>query len=154
MALGMGRGVVALMRTLVRLLILVVVAAAWSGRNLPDQVSLGPNADLYRGPEHCDWQGTWFITIESEEIAGDSVGFPSMGPGWSMFVRDPESVERFVFDAPRDLDRPLPADARLVGDSDTGFELWFSDSDPDYVFLTDGDRTESWVRADEWFLCA
>jgi hypothetical protein len=121
---------------------------------LPDRFDFaGVEAEMFRGPQHCGWNGTHFVLID-EDLPGADVTNVDM-PGSHMFVRDPDQVREYSFGVEEDLDRALPEDAEELGDSgDASIGLWYSESDPHYVFLIGDDISEAWARATNWGLCA
>lgn len=137
----MRRGLLALM--------VVSLFVSCGGASYPDRISFeGIDAVLGRGSDHCGWDDTWMIFIISEELAG-----PTSNPGQHMFVRNPGAVPEYLYEVDADLNRSQPSDAALLGTARGGYELWFAVSDPDYVYVVSGDRTEAWARAVEWGLC-
>ena len=133
---------------------LAMAVVACSGATIPDEVHFsGVNGELWRGPDHCDWDGTHFVLID-EDLPGAEVTNVDM-PGSHMFVRDPDEVREYQFEAPSDPSRPVPSEAAMVAKSDDGsIELWYSSDDPQYLYVVGEDLVEAWVRATFWGLCA
>ncbi len=72
-----------------------------------------------------------------------------------MFVKDPKAIPEYEYDVPSDPSRSLPADAEKLGTGDhEQYELWYSPTDPHYIYLVDEDSTQAWVRATDWGLCS
>lgn len=115
---------------------------AWSkdGRSVPTS-----ELALARGPEHCEWQ-------ESLWLSGSALSAPrdDRGPHW---VRDPKGVLTHAPYAKAGFRARavLPADARDTGYAQGPVELWVAASDrADFVYLVNArDRAdvERWVRA-------
>jgi hypothetical protein len=146
--------VIALVRLIVVTILLGVVVAC-SGGSFPDEARFsGVIAELWRGPDHCDWDGTHFVIIHDDDLPGAEVTNVDV-PNAHMFVRDPDEIPEYSYEAQTDSDRPMPDDAEKLGESTDGhIELWYSGSDPDYLYLIKDGSTEAWVRATHWGLCA
>jgi hypothetical protein len=145
------------MRRIARVICMIITTAclASCAEDLPNLVEFdGVTASLSLGPEHCSWDDTWMVLIGPDDrIAGLDV---SSGDGAieHVFIRDPRAIPEYTFEKPGDLDRDRPLDAQLLGASDEGFELWFSASDPHYLFVERAELSEAWVRAVEWTYCS
>ncbi len=128
-----------------------VAAEFWRG---PDHIRqfTGVSADLGRGADHCDWDGTHFVVVRQLLPGADTTN--QSGFDWHMFVRDPDEIPDYSYEAEADLDRPLPDDAEKLGeDGDGSIELWYSESDPHFLYLKGEGFTEAWVSATDWYLC-
>ena len=134
--------------------LLIMAVVACSGGAIPDEAKFsGVAAELWRGPEHCDWDGTHFVLID-EDLPGANVTNMDM-PGSHMFVQDPGEVSDYSYDVEADIDRPVPGDAEKLGESDdASLELWYSQSDPHFLYVIGDGFTEAWVRATGWGLCS
>lgn len=118
---------------------------------LPDRLDFdGIEASLYRGPEHCGWHPTFMMFVRSDTLNGPFTPTSSV----HVFIRDPSVIPENTYAADIDLHRQPPADAGLVGTPTEGYELWYSHSDPYYIYLRSGNQTEAWVRAVRYALCA
>jgi len=140
------------------MLAVTFVVASCGGGSYPDLVEFtGVDASLFRGPDHCDWDGTWMVHVRSDEMRGPTTQVngeerSAPFPGEHMFVRNPDAIQ-FGYEVESDLQRSLPDDAIQIGISSEGYAIWFADSDPDFIYVESSDRTEAWVRAVEWGLC-
>jgi hypothetical protein len=138
----------------------ILLAVSCGRASYPDSVDFeGVDAALFRGPDHCDWDGTWMVRIRADDLLGPTTWVngeerSAPFPGDHMFVRDPDAVTQYSYEVESELARSLPSDARLLGSSPVGYELWFADSDSSFVYVVSSERTEAWVRAVEWGLCA
>lgn len=122
------------------------------GSGLPEETEfVGIDAEMFRGPEHCGWEGTHFVLI-NERLQPDRENYAEPVP--QIFVRNTDQVPEYIFEETGDLSRPMPDDAERIGESEDGsIELWFSDSDPIYLYVVGEGFTEAWLYAAEWMLC-
>lgn len=126
-----------------------LLATSCGTGGLPSHVAFtGVEADLWRGPAHCEWDGTWFIEVNDESFPVETDGDR---PVW---VRDPAEMDSFSYAAESDLQAEVPGSADLVAQSDEGYELWFDPNDETLLYLVKGDRVESWALATDYFGCA
>ena len=132
--------------------LLVVAVAACSG-GIPDEAQFtGVAAELWRGSDHCDWDGTHFVMVRQSLPGADTTNQDM--PDWHMFVRDPDEIPEYSYATEADPDRLLPEDAEKLGeDGDGSIELWYSESDPHFLYVVGEGFTEAWVRATDWGLC-
>jgi hypothetical protein len=134
---------------------MATVSLVSCAQDLPNRVEFeGVAANLTRGAEHCAWDDTWMILIGPDErIPGLNL---TSGDGAieHVFIREPGAIPEYTFEMPPDLDRDRPQDAQLLGSSEDGFEIWYSPSDPHYLYVQSTDLSESWVRATEWTYCS
>lgn len=130
-------------------LVVLLVVTSCSGGGLPEHVSFtGVDANLWRGPEHCDWDGTWFIQINSEQFPVETEG------DWPAYVRDPSEIGLFHYAAESNLDAEVPESAARIGVSDDGYELWFDPDDETHIYLVHEEQVEAWALATDYFGCA
>lgn len=101
----------------------------------------GLKADLYRGPDHCGWDDTWFLWIDSVAIrkafsGGSSDLFDSAADGrYVAYVRDPEKVPDYSFEASSSLESSLPTNGTKIAISDDGYQLWVEPTDPQRIYV-------------------
>ena len=99
--------------------------------------------EVYRGPDHCGWEGVTFLRL------GSPVG-QNMGHVDRMYIRDPDGV--LADQTVRKFNRrvTLPNDARFTGYASDPGQLWFARDDQDTVayFVSDdgGRHVEAWPR--------
>ena len=142
------------LRRLCLILIVGVFISACSAL-LPDHVSFtGINANLRRGSDHCGWDGTWYVVVDPWEIRShvfgdqDDLFNGAIDPSGSfVYVRDPEEIPEYVFKVSSSLEASLPEDAVMIGDSNSGHELWIDPLDAHHVYVVTGSTVEAWALA-------
>jgi len=143
-------------RGLAFLTIAVLMTGCGGTAGLPDSLTFtGIDAELRKGPGHCDWDDTYQIHVRSDRLTGTDQRNPG-GPNVHMFVKDPEAIPEYEYEVLPDPSRSVPADAEKLGtgSQEDRFELWYSPTDPHYIYLVDEDSTKAWVRATDWGLCS
>lgn len=106
---------------------------------------------MFRGAEHCGWDGTHFVMV-NERLQPDRENYAEPVP--QIFVSNTDEVREYTFEEFGDLSRPMPGDAEKIGQSDDGsIELWFADSDPIYMYVVGDGFTEAWLHAADWSGC-
>ena len=115
------------------------------GRSVPAEV-----LTAYRGPEHCDWESTVFLSV------GWPLGTRAPNVGRArQYVRDPEGKFAGHLRSRYDSDAELPRKARYTGYHLDDVELWISPSDSSKaVYLVYTDRVERWPRTKGLIACA
>ncbi len=135
--------------TILLVLVWMVAACSGIGSSLPDHVSFSEiDADLFRGPDHCDWDGTWFIEVPDESFGVETDGV------WPVYVRDPDEMSVFTYSAESDLEVELPSGAERVGESSDGYELWFDPANQTLIYLVTETSIEAWALASDFWGCA
>ncbi len=124
----------------------------------PDTTWYGPDdraltddiIDLFRGPEHCDWQDAMMLHI-AWPIESDK-----SGQDLRQYVRDPDNV------LPNDRKQAdyleqtaLPQRAEYTGYHTGTAEIWTDPATADeLLYLVAPDHVEQWPRTDPPILCA
>lgn len=106
--------------------------------------------NLFRGPEHCDWQDAMMLHV------GWPIGSDRSGQNLRQYVRDPNGVlpdDRKLADY---LERAeLPPTAQYSGYHTGTAEIWTDPATEDQLLYVVGpDRVERWPRTDPPILCA
>lgn len=130
------------------------------GLPYPDHVAFDEvEAGLFRGAEHCGWEGTWYVQVDSQAIddhvSGDHNDLLSKAKNgiYVAYVRDPEETPEFPFEASPIHDTTLPSNGKLIGSSQQGYELWVDPNDPHHLYVASGETVEAWALSTEPFGC-
>ena len=127
------------------------VTGPWFDRDGEPVPATGPSLLLRvgQGPGHCDWEQALFLNL-AVPLGTPTRDFASV----EQYIRDPMSViPRSGLGQELDEDAELPSDAEFTGfTSSSGIELWV-DPSHDSVFLSAGQTTERWPRADPPVMC-
>ena len=137
-----------------------IPAAQDLGLPYPDHVAFDElKAGLFRGAEHCGWEGTWYVQVDSQAIGGHDSGdhddllSTAKNGIFVTYVREPEETPEYVFEASPVRDTSLPSDGVLIGSSEDGYELWVDPKDPHHLYVVSGEVVEAWVLSTEPFGC-
>lgn len=101
--------------------------------------------DVVKGDAHCDWDSVTILEVDSSIVPPDVAGDQT-----SDFVHDPDNVlPDGLVEGRLDPQASLPSDAEPTGfETTSGVELWYSATNPDGIYLQDGDIMEMWPRGD------